>query len=242
MHHWAKHKLVRVIPEDYSFSEVLKRVASLAGNSGKSIEVGGFPGSFSIYLAKHCGMDATLIDYYIDRNVIDSLLQINELPVNSLQVIEADVFEYEAACRFDIVCSFGFIEHFDNLDLVLSNHLKLLKPGALLLVTLPNFRGVNGLLQKIFDPGNLALHNLNFMDVSVLKNTLHRLGMQDIEVEYYPSAQVWLEGLRDRNFFVRAVVRIVGQLVSLLARAFGSKSQWFSSSIVAVAKKPLEQK
>ena len=237
--HWEKHELVRTIPEDYCFPDLLKWAASLAGNSGTSIELGGFPGSFSVYLTKYCRMKATLLDYFIHRQTIASLLEKNGLKPDDIEIVEEDVFSYMPKNDYDLVCSFGFIEHFTDLEKVLQSHLKFMKAGGTLLVTLPNFCGINGLLQKVFDPANLAIHNLAVMDLTLLRGQLYNLGMEDIRVEYYPSTQVWLEGLRKRNLIVRAIVRIVNESVKLLSKAFGKQCKWFSNSIVILAKRPL---
>jgi 2-polyprenyl-3-methyl-5-hydroxy-6-metoxy-1,4-benzoquinol methylase len=44
------------------------------------------------------------------------------------------------------VISFGFIEHFDNPENVIQKHLDLLKPGGILIVGVPNFTGIHGIL------------------------------------------------------------------------------------------------
>jgi SAM-dependent methyltransferase len=240
--HWKKHNLVRVIPEYYSFHQCLKKTAEKLGDSCRSIELGGFPGCFSVYLKKYCGMDITILDYILDRQIVESLAALNGLHPGDVKVIEADVFSYLSEDAYDLVCSFGFIEHFTDLDQVLGSHLKFMKPGGLLLVTLPNFRGINGLLQKLFDPANLAIHNLEVMDLELLRKSLTSLGMQDIQVEYYASTQVWLEGLSDRSLILRLIVRFVNESVKLLGKAFGAQSRWLSNSIVIHAKKPLETK
>jgi len=237
--HWEKHELVRTIPEDYCFSDLLKWAASLAGNSGTSIELGGFPGSFSVYLTKYCGMKATLLDYFIHRRTIESLLEKNGLEPHDIEIFQEDVFSYMPEDTYDLVCSFGFIEHFTDLEKVLHSHFKFMKAGGTLLMTLPNFCGINGLLQKVFDPANLAIHNLAVMDLTLLRSELSSLGMEDIHVEYYPSTQVWLEGLRNRNLIVRVIVRIVNESVKLLAKAFGKQCRCLSNSIVILAKRPL---
>ncbi|HTT19196.1 MAG TPA: class I SAM-dependent methyltransferase [Candidatus Sulfotelmatobacter sp.] len=69
---------------------------------------------------------------------------------------------------FDVVCSFGFIEHFnDPLDVV-RKHVVLLKPGGLALIAVPNYGGLYGVLQNYFDPPNLELHNLRIMHTTAL--------------------------------------------------------------------------
>lgn len=239
--HWGKHDLIKAIPENYSFHAEIKSIASKIAPGGTTIELGGFPGSFSVYLSKYYALNVTIIDYLIDREVVDNLAQANELTPGEIKSIEANVFSYRPSETYDMVCSFGFVEHFSCLDDVLIAHNKFLKPNGWLLFSIPNFRGVNGWIQRIFDPSNLAIHNLNVMDIVLLKDTVSKLGMTDIQVGYHPSTQIWLEGLRDRNFVVRVVVRVVNRLVAILAQICGAKNRWFSNSIVVVAQKPRGQ-
>jgi len=239
MDHWKKHALVRLIPETFIYSDLIKRAVSAAGGSGKSLELGGFPGSFSVYLKKYCAMDVALLDYVVDHNIVAELFKVNGLGSGDIKIIEADVFALESQENYDLVCSFGFIEHFTDLKQVLRAHLKFMRPGGILLMTLPNFRGVNGWIQKIFDPKTLAIHNLKIMNLELLGHALSTLGLQDLRVEYYPSTSIWLEGLSSRNFIIRLIIRVVNKSISLLAKVFGRKSRWFSDAIFVLAKKPL---
>lgn len=238
--HWRKHELLRVIPENYSWDEYIKEAAGKVGGSGTAIELGGFPGSFSAYLKKYCQLNVTLLDYLVDHDTVNRLFSINGLDASrDLIVVEADVFLYEPIEHYDFVCSFGLVEHFTDLESILRAHTKFMRAGGTLFITLPNFRGVNGLLQKFFDPANLAIHNLAVMDLGVLSSCLINVGMVDIEVQYYPSTQVWLEGLHARNIVLRLIVRALNKLMVFIGKVFGNRNRWVSNSIVICAKKPL---
>ncbi len=69
---------------------------------------------------------------------------------------------------FDVVTSFGLIEHFDDPAPVVHQHVMLTKPGGLSIVVVPNYGGIYRRLQGYFDPENLAIHNLAIMDRSAL--------------------------------------------------------------------------
>lgn len=180
-------------------------------------------------------MNVTLLDYIVDNSIVEKLFEKNELKNSDVKIIEADIFSYEPKDLYDLVCSFGLIEHFTDLQTILACHLKFMKPNAVLLITLPNFVGVNGWLQYLFDPENLAIHNLKIMDINLLKSALNDLGMKNIEVKYYPSTQVWLEGLNYRSLFLQILVRLVNKLVFILSKVFGKENKWFSNSIVITA-------
>jgi SAM-dependent methyltransferase len=69
---------------------------------------------------------------------------------------------------FDLVCSFGLIEHFDDPTEIVRRHLLLAKPGGRVLIAIPNFGGIYGRLERWFDPVILGMHNLGIMDCRVL--------------------------------------------------------------------------
>ena len=65
---------------------------------------------------------------------------------------------------FDVVTSFGVIEHFDDARPLVQRHLDLVKPGGVALIAVPNYGGLYGLLQRWCDAPNLELHNLEIMN------------------------------------------------------------------------------
>lgn len=83
------------------------------------------------------------------------------------------IFDYQAENKFDIVCSFGFIEHFDDWQQIMELHLAHLKPGGILIITVPNFSGLfQHLFHFLFDWENLQRHNLKAMNVEKWKEYL----------------------------------------------------------------------
>lgn len=52
---------------------------------------------------------------------------------------------------FDIIISFGFIEHFDDPSLVLQDMLGILRTGGAIFVNIPNMAGIYGPMQKAID-------------------------------------------------------------------------------------------
>jgi 2-polyprenyl-3-methyl-5-hydroxy-6-metoxy-1,4-benzoquinol methylase len=60
--------------------------------------------------------------------------------------------------RFDLVFSMGVIEHFTTPVEQLVRLGRYIKPGGRVLTTVPNFRGVNDLLQRLVDIERLEMH------------------------------------------------------------------------------------
>lgn len=89
---------------------------------------------------------------------------------------------------FDVVGSFGLIEHFDDPRPVVDEHIKLVRPGGVALIVVPNYRGIYGRLQHYFDPENLRIHNLHIMSREQLLKLAPIGGFA--EVQAYSSGRV----------------------------------------------------
>lgn len=69
---------------------------------------------------------------------------------------------------FDLVCSWGLIEHFDDPRPLVRQHVTLARPGGRVLIGVPHYGGIYGTLQGWLDRDNLRLHNLGIMDPAQL--------------------------------------------------------------------------
>jgi 2-polyprenyl-3-methyl-5-hydroxy-6-metoxy-1,4-benzoquinol methylase len=94
-------------------------------------------------------------------------------------------FEEES---FDIVYSMGLIEHFENPAEVIDAHIKLLKRGGILIITIPNFRDslyltLNKILGK--EKRLLETHNLSIMDKKVLNELFQGKDIKILFLDYF---------------------------------------------------------
>lgn len=62
--------------------------------------------------------------------------------------------------QFDFVFSLGVVEHFSDLEDVLSNLLKLVKPGGVLLTEVPNLHSLHGIMCYLYQPELLKKHRI----------------------------------------------------------------------------------
>ncbi len=157
--YWSNYQYEKV-PEKTIYKNYIKDI------NGKSfIEIGGFPGINAAYFYKNGCKDVSLLDFFIDRKIVSGFEELNDLPEGTIKCIESDFFKFSAERLYDITFSFGFIEHFDDTKDVLKRHVDLLSDNGNLFVILPNFRGLNGLIQWLFDRKNLRSHNLRSMNI-----------------------------------------------------------------------------
>ncbi|MFM6976628.1 MAG: class I SAM-dependent methyltransferase [Sphingobacteriaceae bacterium] len=232
----SKEDLIFNIEADYVFG---KRLGELVQERGyqSAIELGGFPGYYSVFLKKHLGLDVTLFDYFIHQQLIDELLAKNGLAPNDIQVIEADLFTYPAKAEFDLVSSFGLIEHFADTKDIIERHLNFLKPGGTLFITLPNFRGVNGWVQRTFDPENYSKHHIQSMNLTLLKGIAQDLGLKNIKTSYFGGYSIWLENRKKKSAAVRAFIQAIWFVGKVWNKIFPFESKALSPYIILEAQK-----
>jgi|SRR5271166_1121492 len=83
-------------------------------------------------------------------------------------IVRADVldpaFHSDSSGRFDVVFSRGLIEHFTGeLLAIIQAHVRAVRPGGLLIVTIPNYHGVNYALGRLTVAHLYPEHNFTIM-------------------------------------------------------------------------------
>lgn len=234
----SKKGLIFKIKENYVFGHQLAYIVNKA-KAKSAIELGGFPGYYSIYFKKHLKLDTTLFDYFISKPIISELLQENELKEDDITIIEADLFNYQPQQQYDLVSSFGLIEHFTDTKNIIARHLSFLKPGGTLFITLPNFKSVNGWVQKNFDPENYEKHNINCMDLTLLTSISKELGLTEIQCRYHGKFSVWIENKEEKSSLTRAFVKAIWYTGKISSKILGFESKALSPYIILHAKKGL---
>jgi hypothetical protein len=238
LNYWESHRdevNVRVANQNL-FSPVFEKCFA-NGNIKTSCELGGFPGTFSIYLKRKYGVNATLVDYVVHKPLLEDVLRTNDLTPNDLGIIEADIFNYQPAKTFDLVFSVGLIEHFEDTQEVIGLHLPYMNSGAKLVIFLPNFRGINGWFQRNFDMENYNKHNIKSMDVVLLKKACQSLGLKNIHVGWYSKFGIWLERENQQPALVRVFKKCVWFAGKSFFKIFPFESRWFSPYILLTAEK-----
>ncbi len=157
------------------------------------LEIGAHPGQYLWYFNAHFGFAVTGIEYVEEyaRQTASNL----EASGVTASIEHADLFQYCRRTRqFDVVASFGFVEHFVDIQPAIDAHWALVKPGGTLIVSVPNHSGVLGRLFARIDPHAAARHNR--MDLTTLQHAVARA--PDAEVvtcRHIGSVGFWNSGL-----------------------------------------------
>jgi SAM-dependent methyltransferase len=228
--------LIFNIKKDYIFGDILAKLIAEKG-AKTAIELGGFPGYYAIYLKKYEDIDTTLLDYFIHQGLVNELLAKNGLKEDDIKIIEADLFTYEPTVQSDMVLSFGLIEHFSDTKHIIERHLPFLKPGGTLFITLPNFKGINGWVQRKFDLENYNKHYIESMNPPLLADYCRELGLKEVESYYHGRFSMWLENKSTQSAFAKAFVKSLWFTGKVITKIIPFESKTLSPYIVLKATK-----
>lgn len=194
-----------------NITRLLKRYVS---PGSRYLEIGCAPGKLLAWAASVLNADVAGLDYS-EPGIAKCRTLFNALNLK-VNLYHDDFFNHHLPhAFFDVVTSFGVIEHFDDARPVVQRHLDLVKPGGVALITVPNYGGVYGLLQRWCDAPNLALHNLEIMNPRSLAMLVDSSDVERVWAYPFGAMSPWLVSLDKR------LPRFGAKLVSLGVNALG---------------------
>lgn len=171
-------------PNQIIFRELFEKYVK---KGGTCFEVGCYPGNFLIYFAKEFGYKVSGIDMAARLlDVTPAYLQTNGVVPE--EITRADFTHREHPKLYDLVCSFGFVEHFVNYEEIIVKHISLVKPGGTLVMSCPNLRNLQLLVYWLTDRETLSAHVVASMNLRKWKKILDLNGMRLLYHNYYGTA------------------------------------------------------
>ncbi len=174
--------------DDYLLWDVLYPKYMPRAKNTKVLEIGSAPGNYLVRLSKTFGFIPFGVEYS------ESGVELNRRKfisnnIDPDHVIQSDFFSKrfheQYAGYFDIVVSRGFIEHFTDTQDVIEKHLNLLAGGGYLFITVPNYRGINYILQWIFNRKILGLHRLDIMEKERFLKLFQEKNLSVLHCDYW---------------------------------------------------------
>lgn len=154
----------------------------------KILEVGCAPGRKLVKFAKTFGYEPYGIDFSNPGIEATKELFITN-GFNPDNVTCADFFNENFLSIykgfFDVVVSMGFIEHFTEAAQAVERHIQLLREGGVLLISIPNLRGINFALTYLLNRGAFKLHNLDIMDLNAFHSLFQNPEIDKLFCGYY---------------------------------------------------------
>lgn len=216
------------VTDKYLFADIIR--AYIPRGIQTFMELGGFPGYFSVLFKKLYGADAKLCDIYVDENAVKTLCKANE--VADIGVIRENVFNLRTS-KVDVVLSAGLVEHFANPAEIIKKHFEFVNEGGYVIIGVPNFLGLNGWVQKWADRKLYDAHNLDAMRLATLIGACEANDAEVIYANYYGKFGIWLENFQGRSFATRAFLSLVNKVRYLI----WFESRMFSPYIICIARK-----
>jgi 2-polyprenyl-3-methyl-5-hydroxy-6-metoxy-1,4-benzoquinol methylase len=214
---------------------------------GKVIEVGSAPGSFLVRFARTFDLEPFGIEYTpsgaeMNREVF------RRSGFDETNVIEGDFFDPELLARhrerYDVVMSRGFVEHFSDVGRVVERHVALLKPGGLLIIAIPRFRGVYRAWMRAFDAEDLARHNLDIMEKAAFAQAFAGQPLEPCYCGYYGGVAFQRFMPKGESAPARAARKVLKRatqplngLLRLVLRGPGLENRWLSPYLIYLGKR-----
>ena len=239
--YWRNCPLPNVVDQNFSFDRCLSRGLKqyLPQLQGEIFEIGCAPGRWLAHLAKEYGVKPNGIEYS-EAGMRATLHNFEMLGIDGGEIRAGDFFAAEPEARFDAVLSLGFIEHFSDPDAVVARHLAWLKPGGVLVLGVPNFRGIYRHLQAVLDPEVLAKHNLEIMAPEYFQHLATKFQLATLHIGYLGSFEPSLPvPSKSRKGLSQLMFRVMLRIgVKLRSRWMDDINHpWFSSYLLAIYRK-----
>ncbi len=159
----------------------------------KLIEIGAGASEWLPMICKKYKYEAFGLDYS-KEGCRRARINLNEAGIKGV-IICCDMFNPPKTYKnkFDVVCSFGLVEHFSDTTKAIKACANFLKPNGIIVTLIPNMTGLNGFFYKVF--------NRNVFDTHVPLN-LDQLALAhenaNLEI-YHKSYLLGLPGIIDKE-------------------------------------------
>jgi asparagine synthase (glutamine-hydrolysing) len=232
--------------EGTNFSAVLEKYLPV-NPEFTCAEIGAYPGAILCDMAKRFRYKPVAIEYSKHAEHIRQLLRFNG--IDNGRIINEDFFKVTGE-QFDVVTSFGFVEHFEDYQAVIAKHFELLKPGGCLVISVPRISGFQGLLyEHAYTPKTWkkisTSHNPLIMNLHELRRTVARQASEVLFADYVLGDLVYFSWTDD---FVQHDRRWLVRYLNQMQKHTGAKipgDELYSPFVLIVARKgisPMQQR
>lgn len=224
-----------VSDDTMDFRDVFER--HLEHDRSRSVlEIGCANGKYLGYLHRRYGYEPHGVDFSEGIRLTGARFATAGLAPPTLH--QADLFTWSPGRLYDLVCSFGFAEHFDDFPLTMRRHADLVAPGGLMIVTMPHFHHLQYPLHWLLDRDNLRRHNVSSMRRSAVRAAMAPLPFDVLELAYYGTFEFWTEEASPPRWH-RVATRAVQLAGAVATRVVGRQrpNPLFSPHLYLVARR-----
>lgn len=180
-------------------------------SNGRCLEIGCFPGRYLAVFGE-LGYELNGIDL-TPRVETDLPNWLRDRKYNIGKFLNIDFRDYYTDEVFDVVSSFGFIEHFYDWEEMLIKQASFVGNEGYLLVAVPNFSGfVQQFLHKTLDRQNYLRHFVPAMDPLKWEKIISGLGFDIIYCGTFGRFDFWVDA-EERSKFQNLLLSIIKRLM-----------------------------
>jgi 2-polyprenyl-3-methyl-5-hydroxy-6-metoxy-1,4-benzoquinol methylase len=222
--------------DDFLRLSLLKFIPSV--QQGRAIEIGCYPGRYLSVLGD-LGYELNGVDLTPKTKQLHAHLAEAGYKVGS--ITQTDFITFAPTEKYEVVTSFGFIEHFEKYQEVILKQVDLVAEGGYLVISTPNFKGFfQQIFHRLFDTPNFRRHNLKSMNPQEWAAMLKDLRFEIVFSGYGGGALFWMN--KDQSRTQHFLGRCFLFAYKWINRIFGLRNtSWNHSSLACdcllVAKK-----
>jgi 2-polyprenyl-3-methyl-5-hydroxy-6-metoxy-1,4-benzoquinol methylase len=223
-----------IVSKDNELRKIIE--SSVARTKNKSfLELGCYPGKYLAIFAE-LGYEVNGIDWADGvTDLLPDWLRKQKYRCGDFE--QSDIFDYTSVRKFDIVGSFGLIEHFTNWSEMIELQANLVADSGYIVLETPNFKGVvQNTLHKFLDRRNFDIHFIPSMSPEKWSEILINKGFKIIDSGYKGKFDFWVD-TQERNFIQKLCLKIVLTLTPLLSMLLPEDKKSYSPYCWLVAKK-----
>ena len=211
------------------------------------MEIGAGSSGWLPYFANKYRLKVSGLDY----SEIGCKLAIENLRLLNIdfdEIICQDIFEWQGDKKYDVIFSYGVVEHFENPERILKICYDHLSPDGIIITLVPNLRGVMGKWSQKYVPEIFKIHKV--ISREELTSLHQQAGFQNIKTDYAGTFSIGvIPWIRSDHFLFKeksllrkiSLLSISGisKVSSLINRAFGvnKPSEKWSPYLISIMRK-----
>jgi len=200
------------------------------------IEIGCFPGRYLTFFGS-LNYQLNGIDFI--KNVFQISEELKKMGYDVGEFWQEEFLSFASSTqnKFDLVSSFGFIEHFTNWEEVLNLHMKLVKKGGYLIIEAPNFGGwPHRIIRYLFDQKNFQKHYIPAISYKKWRAAVLKQNFKIIFCGGFGGFHYGLEN-KSKNLFFKQTLKLLDYILRKLNASKYFASDSFDSYYGLIAKR-----
>jgi 2-polyprenyl-3-methyl-5-hydroxy-6-metoxy-1,4-benzoquinol methylase len=211
------------------------------------LEIGAGSSAWLPYFHKKYNLSVSGLDYSeIGCKLLEENLKLLHVPFGD--IIHDDIFKWNSDKKYDIIFSYGVIEHFSQPEEILKICFDHLNPGGKIITLVPNLQGIVGFITKTILPDIYKIHKV--ISLTELRKMHLTLGFSEIKSNYVGTFTLavipWVKSnsilLKQKYLLGKVIfkgIRILNDVLTFLLKITGTKrtSKNFSPYVISIMRK-----